>query len=109
MAEIGMGSLPSMLPGLNGVSSPKSPMTEGPAKGGESSASFMDTLKGMMSDVNDAQKASDKAARDLVSGSQRDLHDIMMTVEKADIALRTVTAIRNKAVEAYQEIMKMPV
>jgi flagellar hook-basal body complex protein FliE len=33
----------------------------------------------------------------------------MIAMEKAEVALKTVTAVRNKMIEAYQEIMRMPV
>ena len=37
------------------------------------------------------------------------LHDLMITMEKAEMSLKTVNAVRNKMVEAYQEIMRMQV
>lgn len=45
----------------------------------------------------------------LLSGSARDMHTAALSVEKAGLALDLVIAVRNKAIEAYQEIMRMPV
>jgi flagellar hook-basal body complex protein FliE len=46
---------------------------------------------------------------DLVTGSARDLHTATLSAEKASLALDLVVSVRNKAIEAYQEIMRMPV
>jgi len=107
--------LPSMLPGYDQFSrvSERKPL-EGVGVGqvggaATSSQSFLDTLKSMVSEVNEAQVSADKVSQDFASGKARDLHEVMIAVEKADLALRTVTAVRNKVVEAYNEVMRMPV
>ena len=46
---------------------------------------------------------------DLASALARELHEVMLAVEKANISFQFLTQVRNKAMEAYQEIMKMPV
>jgi flagellar hook-basal body complex protein FliE len=71
--------------------------------------SFSETLQSMFYDVNQAQLDADKATQSFVAGEQIQLHEVMLAVEKADIAIKTATAFRNKIVEAYQEIMRMPV
>ena len=45
---------------------------------------------------------------DLVTGNARDMHTAVLAMEKASMALDLVISIRNKAIEAYQEIMRMP-
>ncbi len=45
---------------------------------------------------------------DLVTGNARDLHTAVLTAEKASLTLDLVVSVRNKAIEAYQEIMRMP-
>jgi len=45
---------------------------------------------------------------DLVTGNARDMHTAILSAEKASLALDLVIAVRNKAIEAYQEIMRMP-
>lgn len=72
-------------------------------------ASFADTLKGAIDNVNQLQKTSDKAAQDLATGRTDNVADVMIATEKADIALRVMVQVRNKIIDAYQEIMKMQV
>jgi flagellar hook-basal body complex protein FliE len=50
-----------------------------------------------------------KAQADLISGNARDLHTAVLAVEKSSIALDLLLSVRNKAIEAYQEIMRMPI
>ena len=45
----------------------------------------------------------------LINGGDIELHDVMIASQKASITLNTTLEIRNKVVEAYQEIMRMPV
>lgn len=73
------------------------------------SKSFADTLKDAVSNVNTMQLESDKKIQDLSVGKSKDIADVMITAEKADISLKLMTSVRNKIIEAYQEIMKMQV
>jgi len=87
------------------------PLSPGGSAGGVSEAqgSFADTLKTAIGNVNQLQKASDKAAQDLATGRTDNVADVMIATEKADIALRVMVQVRNKIIDAYQEIMKMQV
>lgn len=76
------------------------------AKGG---SSFKETLDSALGDVNQAMQAADQASRDFSAGKATNLHDVMIAMEKAEVQLRTLTAVRNKVVDAYQEIMRMQV
>ena len=71
--------------------------------------SFMDTLKDALGDVNELKVQADAAARDLASGKRVDLHSVMIAAEKAGVAVQTTVAIRNKLVEAYNEVLRMQV
>ena len=75
----------------------------------ETQGSFADTLKSAIDNVNQLQKASDKASQDLATGRTDNVADVMISAEKADIALRVMVQVRNKIIDAYQEIMKMQV
>ncbi len=79
--------------------------------GGTSSTqkSFADTLNEAISNVNQLQKSSDKAMQDLATGRTDNVAEVMITAEKADIALKLMVQVRNKIIDAYQEIMKMQV
>ncbi len=72
-------------------------------------ASFGTILKNAISVVNDNQIASDNMTNKLVNGDNVELHDVMITAQKANITLNTALSVRNKVVEAYQEIMRMTV
>ncbi|WP_397537508.1 flagellar hook-basal body complex protein FliE [Rummeliibacillus pycnus] len=71
--------------------------------------SFGSVLKNAISAVNDSQIASDKMTDKLVNGENVELHDVMISAQKANITLNTALQVRNKVVEAYQEIMRMTV
>jgi flagellar hook-basal body complex protein FliE len=76
---------------------------------GEVAKSFSDTLSDAISKVNQLQKDSDQKIQELATGKTDDVASVMITAEKADIALRTMVQVRNKIIDAYQEIMKMQV
>ena len=74
-----------------------------------SGKSFADTLKDAVGNVNEMQKASDKAMQNLATGKTDNVADVMIAAEKADIALKVMVQVRNKIIDAYQEVMKMQV
>lgn len=78
-------------------------------KSGETTKSFADTLKEAVNTTNQLQKDSDKKMQELATGKTTNIPEVMMAAEKADIALRLMVQVRNKVIEAYQEVMKMQV
>jgi flagellar hook-basal body complex protein FliE len=70
---------------------------------------FAETLKAVVDDVNTTQLEADKAVERLQTGESKNLHEVMIAMEKADISLRLTVQMRNKALDAYQEIMRMQV
>jgi flagellar hook-basal body complex protein FliE len=75
----------------------------------EAQVNFGDFLKSAIDSVNENQKASDVATEKLIRGEDIELHDVMIASQKASITLNATLEIRNKVIEAYQEIMRMPV
>ena len=75
----------------------------------EEGVSFADTLSESLDKVNDLQKEADKAIEDFATGKTRNIHETMIAVNKADIAFRLTMQVRNKIVEAYQEVMRTQV
>ena len=71
--------------------------------------SFADTLKDVVQNVNQQQIESDRKMQELATGKTKNVADVMITAERADISLKLMTSVRNKIIEAYQEIMKMQV
>ena len=65
-------------------------------------------VQSSFNEVNQAQQTADSARRDFAVGEARSVHDTMITLEKADLSLRLLMQVRNKVVEAYQEVMRMP-
>lgn len=59
--------------------------------------------------LNDTQVKADTMAEQLAAGEDVELHDVMIATQEADIALRLATQLRNQALEAYREIMRMPI
>lgn len=70
---------------------------------------FADVLRDAINETNELQKQADIKTQDLATGKTTNIPEVMMTVEKADIALRLMTQVRNKIIDAYQEVMKMQV
>ncbi|MDG5788194.1 flagellar hook-basal body complex protein FliE [Evansella sp. AB-P1] len=75
----------------------------------EAHASFQQSLNDAIKNVNDAQIKSQVMTERFVRGENVDLHDVMITAQNASITLQTTVEVRNKAIEAYQEIMRMQV
>ncbi len=71
--------------------------------------SFGDILETLVSDTNQQQQNADQAIQKLQSGGEKNLHEAMISMEKADISMRYMVQVRNKVIDAYQEIMRMQV
>ncbi|MGE3972977.1 MAG: flagellar hook-basal body complex protein FliE [Bdellovibrionales bacterium] len=70
---------------------------------------FVQTLKNAINNVDGLQKESDLKMQQLATGQNTNIHETMIAAEKADIAMRLMVQVRNKIIEAYQEIMRMQV
>ncbi len=69
---------------------------------------FLQTIQQYLGDVNHMQHRADGAAEQLAIG-EIEFHDAMLTTEKANLALQLTMSVRNKIMDAYQEIMRMQV
>lgn len=70
---------------------------------------FGDVLGKFVADVNTLQVQADQSIDKLATGEITDVHQVMIAVEEASTAMEFMLEIRNKIVEAYQEVMRMPV
>lgn len=70
---------------------------------------FGSHLKNALGEVNDLQQQANQAIEQLVGEGKGDLQQTMVALEKADVSFRLMMQIRNKVLEAYQEIMRMQV
>ncbi len=68
--------------------------------------SFKDLLSEFVGDVNKMQQQADDSVNKLASGEIKDVHDVMVKVEEANMSFELMMRIRNKLVEGYKEIMK---
>jgi flagellar hook-basal body complex protein FliE len=98
--------------------SPEQPGQASPAGGPEHLGSaaapgagktFSDILTDSMEKVNLYQHESDSAIKELVAGRNKNIHETMLTIERADTSLKLMMQVRNKILDAYREIMRMQV
>jgi flagellar hook-basal body complex protein FliE len=75
---------------------------------GRTGGSFADALGQALAQVEGLQQAGDAQAAAAANGAGN-LHEVALALEKADISMRVAAKVRNKLVEAYQEVMRMPV
>jgi flagellar hook-basal body complex protein FliE len=75
----------------------------------QKNVNFEDVLKSYLNQTNDMQLDADAAIQDLITGKNTDIHSVMITTEEAKQSLELAVEIRNKLVDAYQEIMKMSI
>jgi flagellar hook-basal body complex protein FliE len=74
---------------------------------GQASVSFKDTLNSFLKDVNAMQLKADESIEKMVAGEITDVHQVMSAVEEANVSFNMMMEIRNKVMDAYQEIMRM--
>lgn len=70
---------------------------------------FLHPLEQGVNETNRLMGQADKLADEAAVGGDVDLHDVMISAEKASVALQLTLQVRNKLVEAYQEVMRMQV
>ena len=103
MSDIFLGKLnPNIQPPQ--LSKPHATAPHAADKGGPS---FGEVLKDAIKDVNQLQKQSDEEIQKLMTGEVNDVHTALLAVQKADLSFQMMMQIRNKIVQAYQEIMRM--
>jgi flagellar hook-basal body complex protein FliE len=71
--------------------------------------SFSDILSSTLDQVTKAQNAGDTAIEKLNTGEAKNMHEVMIAVEEADLSMRMLVQFRNKVLQAYDDIMKMQI
>jgi len=64
-------------------------------------------MKGLTKEVDEKLKVADQKIQSFALGQTQDLHEVVVASEKADISLRFLLQLRNKMLEAYQEMMRV--
>ena len=75
----------------------------------ETDKSFGAILKGTINQVNQVQQEADQAIQELAAGNEKDIHQTMIALEKAEVSFQLMMQVRNKIISAYEEIMRMQV
>ena len=68
--------------------------------------SFLNSLSDAFGQLNTQLGAADSSMADFAAGGSADLHTVMLQMEEASISLKAATTVRDKLLEAYQEIMR---
>lgn len=70
---------------------------------------FSNAFEEAVNKVDDAQKAADTQVEAFVAGEQENLHEVMIAMNEASLSFQMMTEVRNRAIETYQELMRMQV
>ncbi len=68
---------------------------------------FLDLVEKGLKKVNELEKNADKMAEKLATGEIDDVHQVAIAVQKAELAVRLLSEIRNRLVEAYQRLTRL--
>ncbi len=98
---LGPGPLTTMPTGIDAGS-----IGGGMSSPGESGG-FGDVLKNAITQVSTLQTGAESQVNTLLQGGNADMSQVMISVEKADVAFQLMMQVRNKIVSAYQDIEKM--
>ncbi len=104
--RIDTGTVPLPVPGPQAL---RPAMPTADAAGPTSGASFADLLGNALRRVNDSQLVAHQAIERVSTGEAENLHDAIVAVETADLALRLTAGVTQRAVAAYQEIARMQI
>lgn len=102
MNDIDVNSLLVQMRALSEKTNTQQPASE--------STDFAGLIKDGIDKVNQTQQEAGKLAEAFVTGdSDADLSEVMVSLQKAGLSFRAMTEVRNRLVNAYQEIMNMPI
>jgi len=85
------------------------PLPQPQQPGSSGNPTFMDTLQEAVNTVDGAQKAAEGQIESYIAGEQENLHEVMISMNQAKLHFQLMTETRNKMLETYQELMRMPV
>jgi flagellar hook-basal body complex protein FliE len=103
----------TVIPPINGIPAvvatdrPATSVT--PAGDSTSGGGFASSVRNALESVSAAERQADAIAVDIASGGQSGVHELMVATAKASLSVDLLVQVRNRAVEAYQEIMRMQI
>lgn len=80
-----------------------------PAAATSATPAFGEILGQLLNQAQSAQQEANQAALALASGGLQDISQVVIASEKASLALELLVEVRNKVLEAYQEVMRTPI
>ena len=78
-----------------------------PASRSQQDGGFEATLSDAVNQVEQVHTDAQQQVTQLLQGDRQDIHNVMIAVEKADVAFQLMMQVRNKIVNAYEEISKL--
>lgn len=75
----------------------------------DGASSFVDILKDKLDAVNDQQVKADQSTENFIKGDDQDVSQVLLDTEQAKMSLELAVQVRNKIVEAYQELNRMQI
>jgi len=93
---------------VDAVQAPVSRSTEATGRASGGAQGFGDALHRLLKAADDSSGEANRAVADMIAGTG-DVHDAMIALQRAETTLELTIQLRNKLVQAYQDIMRMPV
>lgn len=103
MAVNGVVGIDRVFPSISGAG------FNGQDTGNNIIGSFGEYLNNALNEVSKLEMEADKITEDFAAGKTDNIHQVMIAAQKSEIALQFTMQIRNKIIEAYQEIMRMQI
>ena len=76
---------------------------------GQVAKDFSTTLSNSLTELNDVQRNAEVALETFATGGDIDVHSVMIAAQKASLGMNMAMQLRNKAIQAYQEIYRMSI
>lgn len=92
------------IPPIGAVAAAGSPPVEAPPAAG-----FADAMKRGLGDVSSLEQQADAVTQSVATGGPAEVADLMTATAKASLGVDLLVQVRNRAVEAYQEVMRLQV
>ncbi len=99
---------------IDGVQRDLIPLALGPTASqttppSEEGGDFLSLVTGFLKQTNDAQHKADLSLARLAAGDPVELHQVMLDIQEATLLTQFTLQVRNKVIDAYQEIIRMPI
>ncbi len=76
-------------------------------KSDKASESFAETIQNSLREVNEMENQKSGMIEAFASGEQQNVHELMISLQKAGVAVSMTSAVRNKVLESYRELMRI--